>query len=202
MSLQQTTNHIERALDRLLSQYREKPNLAGWMSAFTAEVQEIEDAFFGLLLQRFLSNAVGEQLNIIGRRVGLERKGLDDVRYRVFLRAWIRANRSSGTGDDVLEVADLALQGADITFIPSYPAAFVLEVTEALGEDALTIASLISRARLAGVNGQLLYNEVAAAATFTTASGDAEESSTTQGTASGDSDTTGTGGLLADVMET
>lgn len=199
MTLEQTADHVEQALSSLLSQYRERPVLEGWLSAFVDQIQELEDAFFELLLQRFLSTATGAQLDVIGRIVGRARNALGDGDYRILLSAWIRANRSDGTGDDVLDVVELALQGANLTFTPFYPASFVVWVDEAMTADPATVALLIARARLAGVNAQLVYSGVSIPASFVFAPGDAEVTSTTQGTASGDSDSTGTGGLLAEV---
>lgn len=199
-SLVQTTDHVTQALSKFLSQFAEKPKIASWHSAFIEEIQQVEDALFDLLTQRLLANATGEQLDVIGKIVKKPRAGLDDNDYRPTLFAWIRANRSSGTADDVLDVVDLAIEGQDADFTPLYPASFVVTVFDALTHDAANIAALIKRARLAGVNAQMVYMSVARANAFVFADGDDEVDSTTQGTASGDDDSSGTGGSLAEVI--
>lgn len=158
MTLTQQTDHVGAALGQFLEQYREQPNIEAFTRAFSVEFQELEDAFWGLLTQRLIDHAVGAQLDVIGRIVQRERLGLsDDDDYRAVLKAWIRANRSNGTGNDILDVLALAIAN-DATLTNYPPASFVVEIADALTLDAEVIASLIKRSRLGGVGAFVVYS--------------------------------------------
>lgn len=70
---------------------------------------ELENVYQQLLTECTLDNAVGVQLATIGKKVGQGSEGLDDESFRTLCRARIRANKSSGLGDQVLFVARLVL---------------------------------------------------------------------------------------------
>lgn len=197
MTLEQKRTYEQEAVELLLSQFRDKANIEGLVQAFTVPLDEVEGVLFDLLNLRTLGAATGALLDGIGDIVGLSRGGLDDDDYRVRLRARIRANRSNGTGDDVLETIGLVISNA-LTLQELPPASFVMVIADALTEDPVILAAELARARAAGVRAQLSYTLAADAATFTTASGDTSETSTSQGLAN---DAQTTGGVLADVKE-
>lgn len=70
-------NLKERAELRMLSQFYDSKVLKLLLGVYASEVQELSDAIYQLLIGRTLSNAQGEQLDAIGRIVGLDRKGFD-----------------------------------------------------------------------------------------------------------------------------
>jgi len=139
MTLTKITDHAQRILDDLLEQFKDKPNLEAILTAIGRQAQDLEDAFWQLLLDRFLPNAVGAQLDIIGRIVRRDRADLSDDVYRAILRGKIAANLSSGTHPEVLRVVELCLDsdntGAIIEVVLEYPAAVTIRVTE----DALVV---------------------------------------------------------------
>ena len=196
----QTTTHIAEGLALLITQYRDKPNLAAILTAYLTQVQEIEDVAFDILaILGDIDSQVGEQLDLIGRIVGQDREGRTDAVYIQWIHARVLVNRSSGLVDELLQILELVASGNSRGYTPAYPASFLIEIFGAFSGDAQAVAAILGEARAAGVNGQFLYSVQADADTFTWATGDTEEASTTQGW--GD-DAQTTGGRFADVEET
>lgn len=108
-------NHVEQALSRLRQQFKDKPNIETWISILVAPMQRLEDALYQLLTERGIDDAVGAQLDRLGKIVGQPRDGRTDETYRRFIRARISVNTSNGTIEDVLTVTRLVLDDDDIT---------------------------------------------------------------------------------------
>jgi hypothetical protein len=166
--LEHVTDHEDRALARLIQQLKGKPRLAGLLRAFVSEVQAIEDALWQVFDQRLLDNAVGAQLDLLGRIVGREREGMADDSYRTHLRVQIRLNLGSGTARDVLETFALLVAGARLELVEQYPAAFALRVHEALPVDVADAATILQAAKAAGVRALLEYALCPDSEAFTT----------------------------------
>src|SRR5687768_16247400 len=88
-------------------------NIEKLLAVSVAPAQDLENCLQQLRLYRFVDTAEGDQLDIIGRIVGLDREGLDDDDYRRYIRARIAANNSNGTIEDLLTVAFLVVYDAD-----------------------------------------------------------------------------------------
>jgi len=69
----QTVNHIEKALSRLVTQFKESPNLIAYISNFLSESENLEQVFQDLLNERWIETAEGYQLDILGAIVGQSR---------------------------------------------------------------------------------------------------------------------------------
>lgn len=111
--------HTEDAQARSLEQFKTKPN---WLFAIAASVDQIQDlevAAHDVLTERTIDNAVGEQLNVLGRIVGQARGGLSDADYRRHIRARIRTNRSKGTMEDLITVTRLVIGDDTVDVIPA-----------------------------------------------------------------------------------
>lgn len=80
-------------------------------------VQPVEDAGQQLITQRGLATAVGNQLDVLGRIVGLARNGLDDDTYRIYLGAQIVTLRSQGDVETLIKVAVLIVNDPTNTTI-------------------------------------------------------------------------------------
>lgn len=198
MSLEQNLEHIDQMLDRLLAYYKGRPYMEGMLTAFANQIQELEDALFVMRTQRFIDSATGVALDVIGRKIGLRREGRSDSDFRIWIRAEIRANASSGTAPEIIDVLRLLVDDSNtILFTPFYPASFHIEILDALATSAQDLADIIERSKVAGVGASLIYSENDSSETFTFASGSSPEASTTQGFA--DSGKT-TGGFFAGVI--
>ena len=96
--------HIEQALERLLEQYKGKPRIETLLGIYVDQLQEVEEAFWQLLVERWVDNALGAQLDILGAIVGQKRDGRAEEPFRAMVRARILANRSRGTAEDLIAI--------------------------------------------------------------------------------------------------
>ncbi len=159
------TNHADRIVGDLLEQFQGKPRIEALVRVVAAKVQEIEDAFWQLMLERFLDTATGEQLDNLGRIVERERGDLGDEVYRGILRAKIAANLSSGTHPEVVRVAELAIDsattGATAEVVLEHPAAATIRVIDQALVAGLGphVADLLTIAASSGVRILFQYRE-------------------------------------------
>lgn len=119
------TTHVATGLARLGQQFIKAADLRALQSSYLKEIQALEDALWAMLTDT-IETAVGARLDVIGRIVGQKRGALTDEPYRVFLRAAIAANKSRGTGEDLILVTSLMLDGLNTFRLTEYPRAFVL----------------------------------------------------------------------------
>lgn len=102
-----------RLLGRLYTQYRGKVTWEKWVALLARQFQDLEDSGQTLFSILDIDNGVGGvQLDLIGRLVGRARRGVIDSTYRLYLKAQIIANRSSGTAENIYDVFR-ALFGTD-----------------------------------------------------------------------------------------
>jgi hypothetical protein len=178
MGLTKKENHAEEAQARQVEQFKEKPDLAAIIDAASDQTQDDEDVFFELLDERALDVAVGVQLDGLGEIVGEDRLGRSDDDYRLGIRAQIKKNVSSGTGDEILEIVALLTSNTH-ELVEFFPAGLALIFDDALPEDPVQLAANLPVA--AGVRGTVQYTLQDDDDTFTFASGDTPETSSTQG---------------------
>ncbi len=163
--LEQVTDHEEQGYGLLLEQFSEKPRIAAKLASYTQEVQELEDAAWGVRIGRFLDNAEGAQLDVIGNLVGQPREGRADNVYKVLIAGKIRVNWSRGRANDIIAVVRL-VQGSENThrYRDVYPASLEIIFQNDFVESdrdfvapelARVIASLVSKARSAGVHSMI-----------------------------------------------
>ncbi len=70
----------------------------------------------------------------------LQRNGQSDSDYRLYIRAKRLLNRSWGSADQALAIFKLLLPTADLSFVPYYPKAWVINIT---GVDMATAAPAV-----------------------------------------------------------
>ena len=150
MSITQITDYEDRAEGRLLEQYANKPRLVAWIRSYAAEVQELEDAAFDVLLLRLLDNAANAQLDTLGRIVREDRKERTDAVYRKFISARIKANRSTGHGSEVMAILRI-LTDSLYTFDEVQPATMVFELASAPDVDVYQMFQMLRDAKAGGV---------------------------------------------------
>lgn len=111
MSITQVTNHVARALSRVITQFRESEEFKAVNAAFAAQAQEIEDAVFAMLLQfRNVNVATANALDQLGRLVQAPARGLkNDTVYRGWVIAQITVNKSWGQPEDLITIANAML---------------------------------------------------------------------------------------------
>jgi len=165
MALEIINDHADRAIANLLVQFKDRPNIEAVLRVVVGKVQEIEIAFWQLLTERLLGEAVGSQLDVIGRIIGRDRGPLDDDVYRGVLRGKVAANLSSGTWAEVVHVVALCVNsvivGSYVEGVPEYPAAGTIRITstplvEGIGPH---VADLVALAESSGVRILFQYYE-------------------------------------------
>jgi len=188
--LTKKTTHTAEALDHLLEVLKGKPDLAAFIAPFIDQIQDAENAAFELIDERTIDAAVGVQLDGIGQIIGETRDGRTDDDYRAGLKAKILINKTSGTIEEIIEIVILLVSNS-VDIQDFYPASFYVNIVGALVDlDPVLLAGIISSAKPAAVNAAMIYQGDIDANTFTLASGDAVETSSTQGLAN-DAGTTG-----------
>lgn len=131
------------------------------LEVYLNQIQELEDAAFQVLLDTILDDAVGEQLDGIGRIVGRAREGFSDDRYRDRLRSQIILNLSSGTIPQILDIVALLVgTGVRLEMQEFFPAGFHLLAIEILPTDlGFGIAPIVQTAKLGGVRAVFIFHQ-------------------------------------------
>lgn len=107
-------DHEALALNRLVQQFKTKPNMIKLVRAFTRPMRDLEQAFVDIVVKRYLENAEGHQLQMLARLVGQTiLDGLSDEVLKRYVRARILANRSSGMAEEIIKITRLVVNDAD-----------------------------------------------------------------------------------------
>lgn len=150
--LEHATNHRERAIGALISQFRDKARFTKLVEIFIRPFQEIEDAIWDLYTKRRLDMARGVQLDIIGKIVDEPRSGLSDADYLPILRIAVRVLFSNGTGPNLIRITQLFLATNGFTYGEHYPAAVEIAISQTISDAALRLlARFLHRAKSGGV---------------------------------------------------
>jgi len=174
-----------------------RPKTLAILRALLAEVQSIEDAVWSLAEDTTLDTAEDDALDQLGRILDAVRPpGFDDDFYRAVLRAAVRANRSSGTGPELIGVMEALTGGLDFRLTEG-AATVLIEPDAPLTFGAAVVIEYLRRAKAAGVALQLVVPPVGNAFTF---SSDPEAPEYDPDRGWSDTDQL-TGGQLAGVVE-
>lgn len=135
------TNHYERAIALLASQFRESASDGGktlfqkLIGVFVDSFQELDNVNQDLLTERWLATGQGVQLDGIGQILGLARaSGQPDddqiidgqlvTGYRRSLEFQIFINSSNGTPEELIKILKFLTAGTEIWYHELIPAAF------------------------------------------------------------------------------
>lgn len=155
-------DHVAAGLARLPEQFKSKTMIIKLLAGLLAEFQPLEDALWQLLTQRGIDSAVGTQLDAIGVLVKQPRNGLSDADYPRYLRAKIATNRSKGTVEDLIKIANLVVDdkpNSTIWVETVGPAAVVVHIRNTLPSLA-TQTALLSFLQHAHKAGERLILEI------------------------------------------
>lgn len=172
----------------LTSRYRNLPNTKALLAVFLAACQELEGVFWDVIQERWLANAVAanptgtvsDQLDKLGALVGQPRIGFSNAAYGQVILLRIKANRSQGRAEDIIQIAvGLEYVGKNgipqpgqppvpftITspnYLEGYPAGFLVEILDlftasSAPKTTLVATELLSAAKPLGVRGVLHYS--------------------------------------------
>ena len=131
MTLVKSTTITADFRDKIIAQFKNKPNIAAILGALLDQVQDLEDAFFQVLIDTRLGQSVGEQLDGLGQIVGEERQGRSDIDYALAISVRILLNISSATLEEILAIV-VSMVGPTfvVTTSESFPAEFDITIDE------------------------------------------------------------------------
>lgn len=155
MTIERVIDHVDQAKDLLLTQYKNKPRMGGWLASLIRRVQELDDAAYYVMWKRLIDFAELAQLDVIGRLVGEERRGATDPVYRVFLRARIKTNRSEGTIADISEIVEALIPGIDFRCNDVHPLGIAIDLDESPADPVRVLLMLLD-AKAGGVGLSLV----------------------------------------------
>ena len=157
-------DHVGEGLDELLSQFRFKPNVIGYLTGLLEPVQDLEDDAWDLRADRLLSTAIGAQLDVLGRLVGEGRGTFGDADYRKFIGARILVNLSSGTPDELLAIltiiaaplsAGTVVEYSQVGYGPAYRMTVIRDAAMA-ADVAARVLSMMAAVNPAGVGATIV----------------------------------------------
>lgn len=156
-------DHVAQGLLRIIEQYKAKPRIAALITSYLESIQDLENAFWQLIVDRQIDlytddqlvvrGAVGSQLAILGKIVGQANPGLSDADFRTLIRARVLVNRSSGKAFQLIEILKLiAGASATIFYTENYPATVTIRLTSDIGAlDPDLAFGLLHQAKAGGV---------------------------------------------------
>ncbi len=116
-------DHVAAALKRLINQYRGATNLQGVLTAIIEPLNGIETVLGDMNTLRYLPDAFGAQLDLIGRIVGLPRPpGMGDAQYLLELYGQIKINTSQGQPEQAIQVFQLFTGAGQVRLFEFFPA--------------------------------------------------------------------------------
>lgn len=137
-------NHVQQALARLLTQYKNSTNLQNLLTAIINPIQDIEGVLGELNDLRYLPDATGVQLDVIGIIVGLPRPvGATDAEYVLDLYGQIKINTSQGQPEQLIQ-AFLLFTGAATCILTEFENASFLIASPYVPPSQAVIDSLIT----------------------------------------------------------
>lgn len=102
------TNHVQQAISKMLTPFRNRPRLAAWCKAPLTEVQTLEDAINVFLASLDVDTADLPRLILLGKIVGQTQRGTLE-QFRRFVKVRVLVNRSRGRAPDLIKVARILL---------------------------------------------------------------------------------------------
>lgn len=153
MSVTQITDYSQITL-QLIAEHFKNGSIHQILDGTDTQWEEFEQVFFDLLNNRWLDTAVGEQLDVLGRILGVERAGRDDASFRTLLELKAEVNVSNGEPEILIKAVKILYLASNVTYTPDYPAAvdithdgtaglFILEdlVAVGSGEEIVTVGA-------------------------------------------------------------
>lgn len=156
--------HVVEGQALLLEQFKNSGLLQALLESWTATIQTTEDLMAPLVLSRDVETATGATLDSLGQAVGAERSGLADDIYRLFIKAKVLVNGSSGTSNELIAIVR-QLAGDPIlgVLVDEYNPAtvFVRPQDFAIEDNADIWGALLQLAKSAGIRLQFVYSSSA-----------------------------------------
>lgn len=114
-------DHIEQALDLLLSQFSDSPIIQELLKSWLLPLQQVEDDLIAFTEGNGISVATGEMLNTIGSWFGEERGGRSDSEYRSAILNKAIMSMQDGTTEKFIQAMKVLTNSDLVTFLEYYP---------------------------------------------------------------------------------
>jgi hypothetical protein len=152
-TLAEFTSHCESALALLIAEYQDSPLLQALICGYLDQIQAAERGLISIY-ERALSiaDAEGEQLDLIGRIVREARDARSDDDYRRALRVRILVNRSQGRHEELIGIASLFEDGAQVLLQDVQPARIEVRINAPSINEPSAVHARLRRAKAGGVS--------------------------------------------------
>jgi hypothetical protein len=145
-------------LDRLITQYKNRPRLRALLQSYLDELEELKAAREQVRAAFRLGDAFGAQLDVLGKIVGAARQGFDDAAYELLIRAYIRAQKSEGKPEDLYAVFRILVAPGDLIVLDEYfPMKLVLRIASDAALNLAVLSTLLKMAKPQAVRATLVY---------------------------------------------
>ena len=152
-------NHEEQAKDRLIAFFKSKQKVVDLIGIYAERWQIIENVFEDLRTLFDLDNAFGDIQDKLGSILGIDRMGVDDTQYRVFLKAraelFIPKRR---TVEGLLQLTRALLNDTirTIGYIEHYPKTFIMTISGITSDEERFFRLFLKHSRPATYNGSII----------------------------------------------
>lgn len=161
---EQNLEHAEQAVGHLIEFFRRGPRNQLLVAAVMEQVQELEDQLWALANAFDLDDAVGDQLDILGRLNGEPRGNRTDDEYRAAIRVRILVNRSDGQVEQLIDILDAIDPTCTVHVAEGYPASLSISVDNISTGTFADVNRMMQQAKPAGVRLHFSVGEVAVGA--------------------------------------
>ena len=189
-------NIVNEAVAISRSQFDKANGLKWIIAGYAEQSQELEKVFVDLIVKFSIENGSGDTLDIIGKWLGRDRRGLEDSFYKAVLRAIAIVRKSDGRVETLYKVLKTVDSRAYkiLTIAPMY---LSIEAGGAWGRLPVDLMiALLTEAKQAGVDFDFVYSDSDDIDCLMFAdSDDEDEASETQGFA----DDELTGGVFSEI---
>ncbi len=136
---------IDAYLNHITSQHRDKPKFIAWLSAFLNVIDDTYNCIKGFDKNFDLDNAIGNQLDILGQIIGVNRvlnfqptddfdPKLDDETYRLVLKAKIGKNMWQGTLPEIYTIWNNMFPDLKLNIIDNQDMSMTAVIEGAIGQ--------------------------------------------------------------------
>jgi hypothetical protein len=159
------TTHQGDALAQLANQYRNRPLSEGYATGAGARAQTLETVLWAIYTTMGISPnaqgftiATGQQLDLLGKLLGLPRGPASDALYVLLLQAQILVLFSNGSIPQITAIFELLLGTGNFTLTEYFPCAIVLfDQTPSAQPNLTSFLNVLLRAKAAGIQAFYQY---------------------------------------------
>lgn len=155
-------------LDRIRGQFVDSTNFRKFLTDMGTVIDNLSTTIENIRTKTDIDNAETEQIDRNGEMLGINRNGLTDTEYKVLQAIKVKANRSDGTPQVIIDIAeDLAqlttADGGAPDPIPTegqemFPARFRINLTTTIQTSFLNLfRNIIDQSRGAGIGSQVVH---------------------------------------------